>query len=132
MSEHENKPNKPSTNTYSQDDLLNRLHRTFGPLAGGVILDAADLITMGPIGIFGGMIVGSAVGWWVSSIYQYSKQSRLIWAAISGIYCMMPFTAVLPLATIVSAVGRFRPRENDSKVIESSASEVSTSAAKTP
>lgn len=97
-----------NSNSYSQEQLIARLHRVLGPLAGGMILDAADLVTIGPVGVFAGMIVGCTVGWWVSSIYQESKKSRLIWSALAGVYCTIPFTAIVPLATIISAIGQFR------------------------
>lgn len=110
---------KATAITNSQDRLINRLHRSLGPLAGGMILDAADLITIGPIGVFAGMIVGSAVGWWISSIYQYSRHARILWAVVAGLYCTIPFTAVIPLATLVSAVGRLRKRGAEAKGKES-------------
>jgi hypothetical protein len=48
-------------------DFLRRLHRSIGPIAGGLILDLVDLATFGPIGLFGGWILGAAVGWWIAS-----------------------------------------------------------------
>jgi len=90
------------------ETLLVRLHRALGPLAGGVILDVVDFATFGPVGLAIGLLVGVLVGWWVSSIYAFSVKARCIWATLGGLYCAVPFTEVLPLATLVSAVGRFR------------------------
>ena len=36
--------------------ILERLHRSIGPVAGGMILDFADLATFGPLGFYLGPI----------------------------------------------------------------------------
>lgn len=87
--------------------LADRLHYALGPLAGGMLIDAADLITPGPLGLFGGLLVGLPVGWWVASIYGFSVPSRCLIATLAGIYCTIPATELIPLATLVSAVARF-------------------------
>ena len=94
-----------------RETLLQRLYRALGPLAGGMILDFADLATFGPLGLALGLPVGIAVGWWICSIYELSWQVRFLVAVIAGIYCMVPFTGALPLATLISAIARFQPRE---------------------
>lgn len=88
-----------------------RLHYALGPLAGGMMIDAADLLTPGPVGIFGGLLVGMPVGWYVASLYGFQTPSRLLIATLSGIYCTIPGTELIPLATLVSAVGRFFAEE---------------------
>jgi hypothetical protein len=87
--------------------LLHRLHAALGPIAGGLILDFFDLLTFGPIGIFAGVLVGSCVGWWVGGLYNFKTRGRLIISALSAIYMTIPFTAPLPLATMISAIARF-------------------------
>ena len=87
--------------------VARRLHHTIGPIAGGMILDAADLITFGPIGIYGGMVVGAVVGFWLTTLYRFSIPIRLFWSLVAGIYCTVPFTAPFPIATMVSASHRF-------------------------
>ena len=91
-----------------RESLASRLHRALGPLAGGVVLDTADFVTFGPIGLLIGFFVGCMVGWWISSFYKYSKEAQLKWAILAGIYCAFPFTALIPLATLISATGRFQ------------------------
>jgi hypothetical protein len=100
----------PPTPTEPHEALLVRLHRALGPLAGGMILDFVDLATFGPVGLFGGFLIGAAVGWWVSSIYGFTTQARILFATFAAIYTAIPFTELLPLATIISAIARFRPQ----------------------
>jgi hypothetical protein len=100
-------PTKPVIKPADRTLLIDRLHRALGPLAGAMILDAADFVTVGPIGIFAGLFVGAATGWWISSIYQYSNNARMLWSLLAGLYCTIPFTAIIPFATLISVVGRF-------------------------
>ena len=90
--------------------LLKRSYNAFFPIIGGLILDFADLATFGPIGLFGGMFVGSLIGWLISGIYDFSPKGRLIYAFLAGLYCTIPGTFFIPLATIVSALARFRAK----------------------
>lgn len=87
--------------------LLERLHNALGPLAAGIIIDVVDFAMFGPIGLVLGPLVGGLAGWWVSSIYGFGTRGRLIVAAVAAFYVTMPFTELLPLATMVAAVGRF-------------------------
>jgi len=87
--------------------LLERLHRALGPLAGGIIIDFVDFATFGPIGLVLGPVLGGMAGWWVSSIYNFGTRGRVIVATLAAIYCTIPFTELLPLATLVAAVARF-------------------------
>lgn len=96
-----------------RETLLLRLYRALGPLAGGIILDLTDLATFGPVGLAGGLFVGIAVGSWICSIYGLSWQTRFLVAVVAGIYCTIPMTEMLPLATLISAIARFQPRELD-------------------
>jgi len=96
----------PNTQNSKKPSFLYRLHLALGPVLGGLILDFIDLTTFGPLGI-GGLFLGGLVGWWISTIHNFSKKSRLFWTALSGIYCLIPSTEFLPLATIISAVSRF-------------------------
>ena len=89
------------------EGIAHRLHRALGPVAGALILDFADFATFGPIGLVLGWLVGAVTGWWISSLYGYDMRYRCIWAALAALYCTIPFTAVIPLATIISVIARF-------------------------
>ena len=96
---------KPTTSALGA--LCLRLHRAVGPIAGGLILDACDLATFGPFSLILGPFIGGAVGWYIASIYGFSKWTRRLWTIFAAIYCSIPFTALLPIATIISAIARF-------------------------
>jgi len=84
-----------------------RLNNAIAPLAGGILIDTLDIATFGPIGLYIGLFVGFAAGWWITSVYRFGKKTKLIWSLLAGIYCMIPGTAFFPLATIISVMGRF-------------------------
>jgi len=88
-------------------NILQRVHNAFGPIAGGLILDFVDLATFYPFGLFLGPILGAAVGFWIASIYNFSKVGRFVTVVLSAVYCTLPFTSVVPLGTIISASARF-------------------------
>ncbi len=85
-----------------------RLYRALGPLAGGIILDTLDLATFGPFGLAVGWLVGFTVGWWIASLNDFGSWGRLGFALMSALYLTVPWTEVLPLATTVSALARYR------------------------
>lgn len=95
--------------------LIERLHRAFGPLVGGMILDLVDLSTFGPYGI-GGFFIGALVGWWICSIYRISTSKRLMLALIAGVYCLLPLTEFIPVATLLSAYVRYRGSDDGRKM----------------
>lgn len=102
-----------SNETWNEGDgrqkptLMERLHRAFGPLAGGILLDLVDLSTFGPYGL-GGFVIGGLTGWWICSIYRIPTSARLVLALLAGVYCLLPLTEFVPLATLISAYVRFR------------------------
>lgn len=87
--------------------VWHRLYNALFPVIGGLILDFTDFVTFGPIGIYFGLLLGGLIGWLISSIYGFSTKKRLLWALLSGIYCTIPVTEFVPVATILSAVARF-------------------------
>lgn len=85
-----------------------RMNRAFGPIAAGMIIDLVDLATFGQIGLFMGLPVGGLAGYWMGTALGLGRKAALWCALAAGIYCMLPLTEVLPLATLVGAWVRFR------------------------
>lgn len=109
----------PIEQAASKPSLMERFYVAIFPILGGLILDFADLATFGPIGLYAGMIVGCTIGWLISGIYGFSRNGRVIFSLLAGIYCTIPGTFFLPLATVIAVVARFRekpaPPTNDSQ-----------------
>ena len=99
--------------------LMERFYVAIFPILGGLILDFADFVTFGPVGLYAGMIVGCTIGWLISGIYGFSRNGRILLSLLAGVYCTIPGTFFLPLATAISALARFRekpaPPTNDSQ-----------------
>ena len=92
-----------------------RLHRAFGPILAGVIIDAVDLATFGPIGLVLGLPIGGLAGYWMGTCLGLDRKACVLCALAAGIYCMIPFTEVVPLATLVGAYARFRETANEKR-----------------
>jgi hypothetical protein len=91
----------------SPNDSLRRLNHAMGPVLAGMIIDAVDLITFGPAGLALGIPVGALAGYWLGQSMGLDKNASCICALAAGVYCMIPFTEVLPLGTIVGALVRY-------------------------
>ncbi len=83
-----------------------RATRTLGPVVAGLLLDAADFATFGPIGLSVGFFVGALAGWLLAPSLGIPPRGRWLAAFGSGVYCMLPFTAFLPLATVLGVLVR--------------------------
>jgi hypothetical protein len=79
-----------------------------------MILDLADVATFGPVGVYGGFVVGAAVGWWLGGLEGLGRKGRAVLAVLSGIYLCIPMTEPLPIATTIGAIARFlrEPRDD--------------------
>lgn len=97
--------------TISEMSQGERLLRAFGPLGGGLLLDFADLATFGTIGFYLGPIVGGLLGWWLASVYRFGLLGQSVIITLAAVYCALPATALLPLATITFALVRFAEKK---------------------
>lgn len=88
------------------DGPLQRLQRSLGPVLGGLVLDTVDLATFGPVGLYGGFLLGGAVGWWVATLYGFGGARRGLVTGLAALYTGFPGTAFIPLATIVGGLVR--------------------------
>ena len=90
------------------DERPARARGLVGPLLGGVLLDLVDLATFGPVGLYGGFVVGAALGWWLAGEFGLSRRSRLVAAALAAVYSATPATEWLPLGTLTGALLQWR------------------------
>ncbi len=84
-----------------------RLLRAFGPLGGGILLDVADLSTFGALGLYLGPVVGALLGWWLACVYKLGIWGQCGLIFVAALYCALPLTSLVPVATIVFALIRF-------------------------
>ena len=84
-----------------------RLNRAFGPVVAGLIIDLVDLATFGPIGLVLGLPIGGAAGYWMGRTLGLNKKASLLCALAAGVYCTIPGTEMLPIATVVGACARY-------------------------
>lgn len=94
--------------SHSHDDKICRLNHAMGPVVAGMIIDAVDLVTVGPIGLVIGIPVGAIAGYWLGQSMALEKNACLFCALAAGIYCTIPFTELLPLGTMVGALVRYK------------------------
>ena len=80
--------------------------RLLGPMLAGLAIDALDLVTFGPIGIYAGMILGVTVGWWLAPELGFPPRARWLSALATGVYCTLPLTGFIPAAAIAAGLTR--------------------------
>lgn len=68
------------------------------PVLAGLLLDLLDFATYGPIGLWAGAVVGGLAGYLLARAMGFARgwPSAVL---VAGAYCMLPFTAFVPLAT---------------------------------
>lgn len=81
-----------------------RLERAFGPLVAGILLDLVDLITAGPAGF----LIGFPVGVWLGWIFRLRGWQMLICGVVAGTYCIVPYTNLIPVGTLIGALVQYR------------------------
>jgi hypothetical protein len=75
-------------------------------IGGGLLLDLLDLATPGPVGLELGLPLGAVAGWLLASRGRAQGGAHLLLALLAAVYCMLPGTEPLPLATAASVVLR--------------------------
>jgi hypothetical protein len=90
----------------SSSRKFSRYNYAFGPVVAGLIIDAVDLVTFGPVGLALGFPIGAAAGYWLARSLRLETNASLICALIAGVYCTIPGTELLPLGTFVGALVR--------------------------
>ena len=85
-----------------------RWRRTFAPIMVGILVDIVDFFSMGPSGLRYGFLLGTLAAFAIGSMYAMPLRQRFLYSIGAGLYCMMPFTERLPLATLVGLYLRFK------------------------
>ncbi len=80
--------------------------RIFGPMIAGLAIDGLDLMTFGPIGLYGGLLLGGGVGYWLAPTLGFPPKGRWIAALMTGIYCTIPLTGFIPAAAIAAGLSQ--------------------------
>lgn len=101
-------PRPPVTPGAARPTWYQRLHDALGPVAAGLLLDFADLITFGPLGYTVGPVLGVLLGAYLATFYGFRGWSRAGLALLAAVYLALPVTGLLPIATLVSALARYR------------------------
>ena len=78
----------------------------WGPVLAAMLLDLADLFSFGPQGVLIGLVAGSGLGWRIAAASGFSSKGRLVCAGLAALYCILPFTELLPLATMATTASR--------------------------
>ena len=68
-----------------------------------LLLDLADLLTFGPLGLWTGLLLGLVLGWMLAPQLGFASR-RWLPSLLAGVYCMTPGTALIPLAAIWTGV----------------------------
>ncbi len=88
--------------------VARRMNRAFGPIAAGMVIDLVDLATFGPIGLVLGLPLGGLAGYWMGRALGLDIRTALWCAVAAAVYCTIPGTEMIPLATLLGAFVRFK------------------------
>jgi len=102
----ERTPPGATTGAQSPPAVEPGLKQTLGPMLAGLAIDALDLVTFGPIGLYTGLVLGGAVGWWLAPALGFPPRGRWLCALMTGIYCTIPLTGFIPAAAIAAGLSR--------------------------
>ena len=92
----------------SPQSLFQRVRRALGPALPGIVLDLIDAMGLTlRVGPFLSFPLGFAIGIWLSSYYRFSWGWKCLIAIGAGLYTLAPGTEAIPLATILTCLGRF-------------------------
>ena len=84
------------------------VEKAIGPVVAGMIIDVLDLATFGSTGFSLGFLLGAPAGWYLARHLGLDRRRALLTAIGCGIYCTIPFTFPIPVATKSGAWARVR------------------------
>ena len=85
--------------------------RAFGPIVAGAIIDVLDLATFGSVGMYAGLVLGLMAGTWLCRYMGLNWKRSLSIGVACGVYCTIPITTPIPVATLIGAFARYRGGE---------------------
>lgn len=100
-------PAEPDQQGEPKAVVLRRANRILGPVIAGMIIDLVDFATFGPVGLVLGFPFGGLAGYWMGRALGFGARGSMWCGIASGVYCTIPGTEFIPLATIVGACARF-------------------------
>jgi hypothetical protein len=89
-----------------REDL--RWGRALGPVISGLIIDVLDFATFGGAGAIFGLLLGTPAGWYLARNLGLDHRRSLYVALGCGVYCMIPVTSPIPIATLIGILLRGR------------------------
>ena len=84
------------------------VEKAIGPVVAGMIIDVLDLATLGSTGFYLGFLLGAPAGWYLARHLGLDRRRALLTAIGCGIYCTIPFTFPIPVATMIGVWSRAR------------------------
>ena len=75
------------------------------PMLGGMLMDLADLFSLGPQAVPLAILVAAPLGWGIAAALGFKRTGRLVSALVAGIYCLLPGMELIPAATATSLLG---------------------------
>ncbi len=75
------------------------------PLFGAMLMDFADLLSLGPQALPLAVLVAAPLGWGVAVALGFKRNGRLVCSLVAGIYCLLPGMELIPAATATSLLG---------------------------
>lgn len=106
MSDGERDPAAPAADAPAPETWLQR----FGPILGGLLIDAVDFATFGPLGLGGGFVLGGLTALAVCALNGIEGKRRWMLVGAAALYTALPFTEALPLATVMAILVRLAGR----------------------
>ncbi len=114
-------PSSPALKFQRSAAALAREDGRYGwmPIVAALAIDLADFATAGPIGLVAGLFVGGVLTTIVARASGATRHRALLLGLLGGIYCALPLTEAIPLATMLTLVHAFLLRSRDAKTPES-------------
>jgi ammonia channel protein AmtB len=82
--------------------LVNTRASGWAPVLAAMAIDLADFAMMGPLGLVAGLFVGFALTFVLTSATGAPTKRALLLGLLGGVYCMLPITDLVPLATMLT------------------------------